>query len=60
MTRTKRPESGLDKFLHESMSEDKKFRALFLAEAKKPPQTPRTRVLKNLRKKSPRSKVACA
>ncbi len=48
--RAKRPESGLDKFLHESMSEDKKFRALFLAEANKLPQASRARVLRNLRK----------
>jgi hypothetical protein len=33
--RTKRPESGLDKFLKERMAEDKQFRALFLAEAAK-------------------------
>ncbi len=48
--RTKRRESGLDKFLRESMSEDKQFRALFLAEAKKLPQPTRTRVLRNLRR----------
>lgn len=35
MRRTKRRESGLDKFLRESMAEDKQFRALFLAEAAK-------------------------
>lgn len=34
MRRMQRRESCLDKFLRESMAEDKKFRALFLAEAR--------------------------
>jgi hypothetical protein len=50
MSPKKRSVSGLDKFLRESMAEDKKFRALFLAEAKKLPKLSRTRVLKDLRK----------
>lgn len=37
MRRTKRPESGLDKFIKESMTEDKQFRVLFHAEAAKLP-----------------------
>lgn len=32
--RTKRPESSLNKFLHESMTRNKKFRALFLADVR--------------------------
>ena len=48
--RTKRPESSLNKFLHESMTRNKKFRALFLAEAKKLPLSSRTCVLTSLQR----------
>ena len=44
MSRTKRKESGLDKFMRESMAEDKQFRALFLAEAVKLPAATRHRL----------------
>ncbi len=49
MGRVKRKESGLDKFLRESMAEDRQFRAIFLAEAKKLPRRLQKRVLRNLR-----------
>ena len=48
MNRAKRKESGLDKFLKESMAGDPQFRALFLAEAKKLPRRTQKRVLRNL------------
>lgn len=47
MSRTKRRESGLDKFLRGSMAEDKQFRALFLAEAAKLPAATQRGVLRH-------------
>ncbi|TBR21434.1 XRE family transcriptional regulator [bacterium] len=49
MRRTKRTESGLDKFLHESMREDEAFRTLFLGEVMKLPITSQLRALRNFR-----------
>lgn len=49
MKRSKRKESGLDKFLSESMEEDEQFRALFLAEVMKLPVSGQLRALRNLR-----------
>lgn len=49
MRRTKRPESGLDKFLRESMAEDEGFRTLFLGEVMKLPIASQLRALRNFR-----------
>lgn len=42
-------ESGLDRFLHESLAEDEQFRALFLAEVMKLPVSSQIRALRNLK-----------
>lgn len=45
----KRKESGLDKFLRESMAEDEEFKSLFLAQVMELPVSTQLRVLRNFR-----------
>lgn len=45
----KRKESGLDKFLRESMEEDEEFKSLFLAQVLELPVSTQLRVLRNFR-----------
>lgn len=45
----KRKESGLDKFLRESMEEDEEFKSLFLAQVMELPVSTQLRVLRNFR-----------
>lgn len=49
MKRHARKESGLDKFLRESMEEDEQFRTLFLGEVMKLPIASQLRALRNFR-----------
>lgn len=49
MRRGKRKESGLDKFLRESMADDEEFKSLFLAQVKRLPISTQLRVLRNFR-----------
>ncbi len=45
----KRKESGLDKFLRESMEEDEEFKSLFLSQVMELPVSTQLRVLRNFR-----------
>lgn len=45
----KRKESGLDKFLRESMEDDEEFKSLFLAQVMELPVSTQLRVLRNFR-----------
>lgn len=49
MKRGKGRESGLDKFLRESIAEDEQFRTLFLGEVMKLPVASQLRALRNFR-----------
>ncbi len=49
MSADKRKESGLDKFLRESMEEDEQFKSLFLGQVMKLPVSTQLRVLRNFR-----------
>ncbi|MDE2141481.1 MAG: helix-turn-helix transcriptional regulator [Elusimicrobia bacterium] len=49
MNHAKPKQSGLDKFLLESMAEDEQFRTLFLAEVMKLPISSQLRALRNFR-----------